>query len=396
VVGHAVGWPFPRGGSQRVADALAAKLRELGGEIRTSSTVESLPVADLVVADVVPRELLRLARGRLPERYARRLRSYRHGPGAFKLDWALDGPIPWRAAECRRAGTVHLGGSLDEISASEWGAWRGRPGERPFVLLAQTSLFDPMRAPAGKHTAWAYCHVSNGSCEDMTERVEAQVERFAPGFRDLVLARHAMGPAELEARNRNLVLAAATFASVRSANRAARVAERSLLAGLRPLLVPSKLDDPPQKVGFADDKWVVAEGGRGVAEVGDSAIYLVIPLRNVGAGIAVLHGWNFIPELRRDDVHAEPEGFTRLTRDLYVPVSDVGFWQGTFRDPGTPEFAAARRAIEARSPLTVDLLYGDHEGGQRMISRYALLPRDDGGWLASAGRHWNVDRGDPR
>ena len=169
-----------------------------------------------------------------------------------------------------------------------------------------------------------------------------------------------------------------------------------MLAGLRPLLVPSKLDDPPQKVGFADDKWVVAEGGRGVAEVGDSAIYLVIPLRNVGAGIAVLHGWNFIPELRRDNVHAEPEGFTRLTRDLYVPVSDVGFWQGTFRDPGTPEFAAARRAIEARSPLTVDLLYGDHEGGQRMISRYALLPRDDGGWLASAGRHWNVDRGDPR
>ncbi len=205
VLGHAVGWPFPRGGSQRVADALAAKLRELGGEIRTSSTVESLPVADLVVADVVPRELLRLARGRLPERYARRLRSYRHGPGAFKLDWALDGPIPWRAAECRRAGTVHLGGSLDEISASEWGAWRGRPGERPFVLLAQTSLFDQTRAPAGKHTAWAYCHVPNGSSEDMTERVEAQVERFAPGFRDLVLARHAMGPAELEARNRNLV-----------------------------------------------------------------------------------------------------------------------------------------------------------------------------------------------
>jgi phytoene dehydrogenase-like protein len=205
VLGHAVGWPFPRGGSQRVADALAAKLRELGGEIRTSSPVESLPGADLVVADVVPRELLRLARGRLPERYARRLRSYRHGPGAFKLDWALDGPIPWRAAECRRAGTVHLGGSLDEISASEWGAWRGRPGERPFVLLAQTSLFDPARAPAGKHTAWAYCHVPNGSSEDMAERVEAQVERFAPGFRDLVLARHAMSPAELEARNRNLV-----------------------------------------------------------------------------------------------------------------------------------------------------------------------------------------------
>jgi phytoene dehydrogenase-like protein len=205
VLGHVVGWPFPRGGSQRLADALAAKLRQLGGEIRTSSRVESLPAADIVLADVVPRELLRLAHGRLPERYARRLRSYRHGPGAFKLDWALDGAIPWRAAECRRAGTVHLGGSLDEISASEWGAWRGRSVEHPFVLLAQTSLFDPTRAPAGQHTAWAYCHVPNGSAEDMTERVEAQVERFAPGFRDLVLARQAMGPAELEARNRNLV-----------------------------------------------------------------------------------------------------------------------------------------------------------------------------------------------
>ncbi len=205
MLGHVVGWPFPRGGSQRLAEALAAQLRELGGEIRTSSPIDSLPRADVVLADVLPRELLRLAAGRLPERYARRLQSYRHGPGAFKLDWALDGPIPWSAAECRRAGTVHLGGSLDEISASEWDAWGGRPAERPFVLLAQTSLFDPTRAPAGKHTAWAYCHVPNGSAKDMTERIEAQVERFAPGFRDLVLARHTMGPAELEARNRNLV-----------------------------------------------------------------------------------------------------------------------------------------------------------------------------------------------
>jgi phytoene dehydrogenase-like protein len=205
VLGHVVGWPFPRGGSQRLADALAAKLRELGGEVRTSSPVDSLPTADLVLADVVPRELLRLARGALPETYARRLRSYRHGPGAFKVDWALDGPIPWRAEECRRAGTVHLGGSLDEISASEWGAWRGRPTERPFVLLAQTSLVDPTRSPAGKHTAWAYCHVPNGSEVDMTERIESQVERFAPGFRELVLARHTMGPGELEAHNRNLV-----------------------------------------------------------------------------------------------------------------------------------------------------------------------------------------------
>jgi phytoene dehydrogenase-like protein len=205
VLGHVVGWPFPRGGSQRLADALAAKLRELGGEIRTASPVDSLPRADVVLADVVPKELLRLAGGRLSEGYARHLRDYRHGPGAFKLDWALDGPIPWRAAECRRAGTVHLGGSLDEISASEWGAWRGRPAERPFVLLAQTSLFDSTRAPAGKHTAWAYCHVPNGFSEDMTERIEAQVERFAPGFRELILARHTMGPAELETHNRNLV-----------------------------------------------------------------------------------------------------------------------------------------------------------------------------------------------
>jgi hypothetical protein len=194
-----------------------------------------------------------------------------------------------------------------------------------------------------------------------------------------------------------LILAAATFASVRSANRAARVAERSLLAGLRPLLVPSKFDDPPQKIGFADEKWVVAPGGRGVAEVAETAIYLAIPLRNVGAGIAVLHGWSFYPSRRLgDDVHREPAEFTRLTRDLYVPVGDVSFWQGAFRDPEAPEFAAAREAIEARSMLTVDLLYGDHEGGQRVISRYALLPRDDGSWLATAARHWNVDREDPR
>jgi phytoene dehydrogenase-like protein len=203
VLGHAVGWPFPRGGSQRLADALAARLRELRGEIRLSSPIDELPRADVVLADVAPRELARIAP--LPERYASRLRSYRHGPGAFKLDWALDGPIPWRAAECARAGTVHLGGSFEEISASEWGAWSGRPAGKPFVLLAQTSLFDPSRAPAGKHTAWAYCHLPNGWGEDMTERIEAQVERFAPGFRDLVLERHAMGPAELEAHNRNLV-----------------------------------------------------------------------------------------------------------------------------------------------------------------------------------------------
>jgi phytoene dehydrogenase-like protein len=204
-LGHAVGWPFPRGGSQRLADALAARLRELGGEFVTSSSVDELPKADVVLADVVPRELVRIGGPRLPERYRRRLLAYRHGPGAFKLDWALDGPIPWRDPACARAGTVHLGGALEEISASEWGAWSGRPSGSPFVLLAQTSLFDDSRAPAGKHTAWAYCHVPNGATVDMTERIEAQVERFAPGFRDRILARHAMGPADLEAHNRNLV-----------------------------------------------------------------------------------------------------------------------------------------------------------------------------------------------
>jgi phytoene dehydrogenase-like protein len=205
VLGHAVGWPFPRGGSQRLADELAACLRRLGGEIRLSSPVDDLPRADVVLADISPSELIRLARGRLSSRYERALRSFRHGPGAFKLDWALDGPIPWRAEECRQAATVHLGGTLAEIAASESAAWDGRVQERPFVLLVQPTLRDDTRAPPGKHTAWAYCHVPNGSATDMTDRVEAQVERFAPGFRDLILARSARGPRDLEADNRNLV-----------------------------------------------------------------------------------------------------------------------------------------------------------------------------------------------
>jgi phytoene dehydrogenase-like protein len=205
VLGHVYGWGFPRGGSQQIADGLVARLEELGGEVRVSSPVEELPKADVVLADVMPRDLRRMAAGRLPARYARALERYRHGPGAFKLDWALDGPIPWRAEECGRSATVHLGGTLEEIAASESGPWNGRHPERPFVLLAQQSLFDDTRAPAGKHTAWAYCHIPNGSKEDMTERIEAQVERFAPGFRKLVLARSAKGPADFEAGNRNLV-----------------------------------------------------------------------------------------------------------------------------------------------------------------------------------------------
>jgi phytoene dehydrogenase-like protein len=200
-MGHAVGWPFPRGGASRLTDVLVDRLRSLGGEVRTSAPVDELPPADVVLADVAPRELLRIAGGRLTERYERDLLHYRYGPGAFKLDWALSAPIPWRAPEVARAGTVHLGGTLDELSRSEREPWAGRTAERPFVLLAQQGRFDPSRG----QTAWAYCHVPNGSSEDMTERIEAQVERFAPGFRDIVLARHAMGPAAFEEHNRNLV-----------------------------------------------------------------------------------------------------------------------------------------------------------------------------------------------
>ena len=203
VLGHVSGWGFPRGGAQAITDALVAEVRRLGGTIHTSSPVDALPAADVVLADVMPRELSRIAS--LPAGYDRALRRYRHGPGAFKVDWALSGPIPWTAAECARTATVHLGGTLEEIAASESGAWSGCPVERPFVILAQHTLFDPSRAPAGGHTAWAYCHVPNGHQGDMTDGIEAQVERFAPGFRDLVLARHVTTPRDLEARNRNLV-----------------------------------------------------------------------------------------------------------------------------------------------------------------------------------------------
>jgi phytoene dehydrogenase-like protein len=205
VLGHVFGWGFPRGGAQRLADALVARARELGAQVHAAAPLDELPDADVVLADVAPRELLRLARGRFPARYERALMRYRHGPAAYKLDWALDGPIPWRNADVSTAPTVHLGGTLDEISASEWAPWSGRTAERPFVLLAQHTLFDESRAPEGKHTAWAYSHVPNGSTEDMTDRIEAQVERFAPGFRDLILERSVLRPADIEARNRNLV-----------------------------------------------------------------------------------------------------------------------------------------------------------------------------------------------
>ena len=198
-LGHVVGWPYPRGGSQAIADALAQRLTDFGGVVRTGAPVDELPRADIVLADVMPTELLRLAP--LPSAYARALRRYRYAPGAFKVDWALDAPIPWAADECARAATVHLGGTLAEIAESE----RDNRSPRPFVLLAQQSLFDATRAPAGKHTAWAYCHVPNGSTADRTDEIEAQVERFAPGFRDVVAARHVRSPVEAEADNRNAV-----------------------------------------------------------------------------------------------------------------------------------------------------------------------------------------------
>lgn len=208
IAGHAVGWPFPRGGSQMIANALAAYAQSLGVEVRTGTRVTSLkelPRGADVLCDVTPRQLLNIGGQELPPALRRRLKRYRYGMAAFKVDWALSGPIPWNNQECHRAGTVHLGGTLDEIAAAERDTSRAQHPERPFVLLAQQTLFDSTRAPAGRHTAWGYCHVPNGSREDMLPRIEAQIERFAPGFQTLIMARSVMPPAQLEAHNANLV-----------------------------------------------------------------------------------------------------------------------------------------------------------------------------------------------
>jgi phytoene dehydrogenase-like protein len=205
---HARGWPAARGGSQRIADALTSLVRSHGGDVVTGqrvATMADVPPASAVLFDTSPRAMADIAGDRLPSRYVRRLRRYRHGPGSFKIDYALDGPVPWKADECRRAGTVHLGGTLDEVAASELAVHQGRHPERPYVLVAQQSLFDETRAPEGKHTLWAYCHVPPGSTVDMTDAIEDQIERFAPGFRDLVLARHVMFPADLESHNANYI-----------------------------------------------------------------------------------------------------------------------------------------------------------------------------------------------
>ena len=208
LLGHAVGWPLVRGGSQRLADAMVSYLESLGGEIHTNAPVtcvDGLPASRVVLMDVTPKQVLRLAGHRLTPAYRRQLGRYRYGPGVIKMDWALDAPIPWRAEACRRAATVHLGGSLHEIAATEQAAFSGHHSEWPFVILAQPSLFDDTRAPAGRHTAWAYCHVPHGSALDVSDRIERQIERFAPGFRDRVLARHVMAPAALEQYNSNYV-----------------------------------------------------------------------------------------------------------------------------------------------------------------------------------------------
>ncbi len=205
---HAVGWPMPSGGAQSIADALAAVLRDLGGEIETGRFVQSLnefPDDAFKLLDVTPRQLLALTGDTLPGSYQRKLRNFRHGPGVFKIDYALSEPVPWKARECAQAATVHLGGTLDEIAASERAAWRGEHCDRPFVLLAQHTLFDPSRAPAGKHTLWAYCHTPRGGTRNMTAEIEAQIERYAPGFRDCVIARHTMNAQDMERHNPNYI-----------------------------------------------------------------------------------------------------------------------------------------------------------------------------------------------
>jgi phytoene dehydrogenase-like protein len=208
LAGHNVGWPIPRGGARSISQALAAYLKSLGGEIVTGTKVlnfTQIPPARTVLFDLTPRQVLAIAGEKLGPGFTRKLRRYRYGAGVFKLDWALRGAIPWKAHETASAITVHLGGTLDEIALSEGDVAAGRISDRPYVLLVQSSLFDATRAPTGCHTAWAYCHVPNGSTVDMTERIESQIERFAPGFRELILAKNVLSPAKLELRNANLV-----------------------------------------------------------------------------------------------------------------------------------------------------------------------------------------------
>ena len=208
LLAHSVGWPIPKGGSQAIVSALSAHLKELGGEIVVGQPVgamSDLPPARATLFDLTPRQINAIAGDRLPSRFMRTFRRFRYGPGVFKVDWALDGPIPWKAEECLRAATAHLGGTLDEMASSEDAIGRGQHPDRPYVLVAQQSLFDPTRAPEGKQTVWAYCHVPGGSTVDMTAAIENQIERFAPGFRDRILGRASMGTQDMERHNGNYI-----------------------------------------------------------------------------------------------------------------------------------------------------------------------------------------------
>lgn len=206
--GHAVGWPVARGGSQAICDALVTKLGAHGGEVVTGSRVTSmatLPPARAYVFDVTPRQLLAIAGERFPHAYRKRLERFRYGPGVFKIDWALRGPVPWRDPKCATAATVHLSGTLDDIARAERAVHAGSVDERPFVLFTQPSLFDASRAPPGQHVGWAYCHVPHDSTFDATTAIEAHVEAYAPGFRDLIIARSTMNAREMSAYNANYI-----------------------------------------------------------------------------------------------------------------------------------------------------------------------------------------------
>ncbi len=208
LLAHAIGWPMARTGSQAIVDAMAGYLKSMGGDVITGtpvSDIDELPGARAVLFDLTPRQIVDIAGSRLPERYKRGLGKYKYGAGVFKIDYALDGPIPWTAKECQRAGTVHIGGQAEEIAASEEAVWRGKHPERPFVLLTQQSMFDDTRAPRGKHTLWAYCHVPHGSTTDMTQAIEDQIDRFAPGFRDRIIERRSISAAEMEVYNPNYI-----------------------------------------------------------------------------------------------------------------------------------------------------------------------------------------------
>jgi len=208
ILGHSVGWPIPRGGSQCIVNAMGSYLESLGGKIITSHPIENfaeLPSARAILFDVTPRQLLRLAGDQFSPSYRAQLERYRYGLGVFKLDFALSSPIPWTAPDCHRAGTVHLGGTLQEIAQSEQLLWKNKHPDKPLVLMAQQSTFDATRAPAGHHTGWAYCHVPHGSDIDMSERIVSQIERFAPGFRDTILATNAMNTLDMNAYNANYI-----------------------------------------------------------------------------------------------------------------------------------------------------------------------------------------------